>query len=500
MLSSGVSRPAKPRTVFDRDAEWGVLVAFAGDTRPGPGLAVVSGRLRQGKTYLLKALTAALGGFYFGAQSAAQAESLYRLGDELAQYTGTSPPSHWRGWEDAIDALLALGDRRPVPIVIDEFPDLVRQSPRLPSAIHSAFRRLRDTGRDNRARLLLSGSALPVMHRLFSAASPLHGLTDLELSLRPLDYRQAARLWNIEDPGLALLVHAVVGGTPAYWGYAGERAPRGLADFDAWVCRTVLNPRTPLFLEAHHLLQEETDHWDRALCHSALAAIASGCSTQGEIAERLGAPLTDAAHCLALLRENGLLHGEPDAFRPNLIRLRITEQLLAFEHAAVWPYRSALEQQDTGEVWRRARPVFDSAVAGPHFAQICRDWVMDFADPAVFGAPPPRRRPTAHSPTRRTVPAPTHKRRSWYEARPVPVPALCCRWESHAGTRSWTCTTWNTCGTSSTSSPPAARRSPTPDPPVTAVSASPPRSARPKPTDMWCSSTSTGCTGGGSQQ
>lgn len=375
-------------TVFDRNAEWDALVAFACDTGPGPSLGVVSGRLRQGKTYLLKALTAALGGFYFGAQSAAQAESLRQLGGELARYTGTSQPRHWRGWEDAIDELLALGDRRPVPIVIDEIPDLVRQSPPLPSAIHSAYRRLRGAGRNNRARLLLSGSALPVMHRLFSVASPLHGLTDLELVLRPLDYRQAARLWNIEDPGLALLVHAVVGGTPAYWDYGGERAPGGLADFDAWVCRTVLNSRTPLFLEAHHLLQEEADHWDRALCHSALAAIASGCSTQGEIAERLGAPLTDAARCLALLRENGLLDGEADGFRPKLIRLRITEPLLAFEHAAVWPYRSALEQHGVAEVWRRVRPVFDSAVAGPHFAQICRDWVMDFADPAVFGAHP----------------------------------------------------------------------------------------------------------------
>ncbi|MDX3758501.1 AAA family ATPase [Streptomyces mirabilis] len=388
MSPSDISGPAKPKTVFDRDAEWDALVAFAGDTRSGPGLGVVSGRLRHGKTYLLKALTAALGGFYFGAQSAAQAESLRRLADELSQYTGTKPPSPWRGWEDAVDALLALGDRRPVPIVIDEFADLVRQSPPLPSVIHSAYRRLRETDPDNRARLVLSGSALPVMHRLFSAASPLHELTDLELTLGPLDYRQAARLWNIDDPGLALLVHAVVGGTPAYRGYVGESAAGGSDDFDTWVCRTVLNPRTPLFLEAHHLLQEETDHWDRALCHSALAAIASGCSTQGEIAERLGAPLTDAARWLALLRDNGLLHGEPDAFRPNLIRLRITEPLLAFEHAAVWSYRSALEQQDAGEVWQRMRPVFDSAVVGPHFAQICRDWVMNFADPAVFGAHP----------------------------------------------------------------------------------------------------------------
>ncbi|MFE4050348.1 ATP-binding protein [Streptomyces sp. YIM B13518] len=384
-----MSRPVKPETVFDRDAEWDALVAFTCDARPGAGLGVVSGRLRQGKTHLLKELTAALGGFCFGAQQAARAESLRRLGDELARYTGEAPPPHRTGWEDVVDALLALGERgRPVPVVIDEFPDLVRQSPELPSVIHGAYRRLRETGRGNRTRLLLSGSSLPVMHRLFGAAAPLHGLADLELTLRPLDFRQSARFWHIDDPRLALLVHAVVGGTPAYRHYVAGDAPSRADDFDAWVCRTVLNPRTPLFLESHHLLQEETDHWDRALCHSALTAIATGCRTQGEIAECLGTPLTDASHCLTLLQTNGLLYGTPDAFRPHLVRLRIAEPLLAFEHAAVWPHRSALEQQDSVEVWRRARPVFDSAVAGPHFAQICRDWVMDHAGQAVFGARP----------------------------------------------------------------------------------------------------------------
>lgn len=86
------------------------------------------------------------------------------------------------------------------------------------------------TGRDNRTRLLLSGSSLPVMHRLFSAASPLRGLADPELTLRPLDFRRAARCSGIHDPRLALLVHAVVGGTPAYRRSVGDDAPRAPCD------------------------------------------------------------------------------------------------------------------------------------------------------------------------------------------------------------------------------------------------------------------------------
>ncbi|ASN22835.1 GTP-binding protein [Streptomyces pluripotens] len=386
--SSDIPLPDKPQKIFDREAEWQALAEFACDSRAEARLGVVSGRLRQGKTYLLEALTGALGGFYFGAQQGTETESLSRLADELARHTNPSSPRHWHDWEDAVADLLALGDRRPVPIVVDEFPDLVRQSPSLPSVLHSAFRR-HDGGRPGKARLLLGGSSLPLMHRLFSTASPLRELSDLHLTVGPLDFRQAARFWEADDPGLAVLVHAVVGGTIAYRrDYAGDDVPAGRDDFDAWVCRAVLNPGRPLFREPYHLIQEEIDHKDRPLCHSALSAVASGCSTQGQVADCLGAPLTDTARCIALLRENGLLQSEEDAFRPNLIRLRVAEPLLAFEHVAVRPLRSALEQRDAVSVWKQARPVFDSVVARSHFARICRDWAVRFAGPDVFGARP----------------------------------------------------------------------------------------------------------------
>jgi hypothetical protein len=230
---------------------------------------------------------------------------------------------------------------------------------------------------------------MSIMHRLFSGPSPLRGLAALDVVVGPLDFRRAAQFWGIDDPRLALLVHAVVGGTPAYRrDYVCDDAPDGPDDFDAWVCRTVLNPRMPLFREARHLLEEEADHWDRALCHSALAAIALGCSTRGEVAECLGRELPDTSRALALLQDCGLLLSAPDAFRPGLERHRIAEPLLAFDHAVVWPNRSSLEQEDAADVWRRVRPVFESMVVGPHFAQICRDWAMDFAAPETFGARP----------------------------------------------------------------------------------------------------------------
>jgi uncharacterized protein len=105
---------------------------------------------------------------------------------------------------------------------------------------------------------------MSVMGGLLSGSAPLRGRAGLELIVHPFGYRDAARFWDITDPRLAVLVHSVVGGTPAYRReLLREDTPADLADFDAWVIRTVLNPQTPLFREARYLLAEETEIRDR---------------------------------------------------------------------------------------------------------------------------------------------------------------------------------------------------------------------------------------------
>ena len=75
----------KPSHVFDRDREWKALADFAADGRPEATLGIVSGRRRQGKTYLLRSLAAATGGFFFEAAEATEADSLRMFGAALAR-------------------------------------------------------------------------------------------------------------------------------------------------------------------------------------------------------------------------------------------------------------------------------------------------------------------------------------------------------------------------------------------------------------------------------
>ena len=119
---------AKPDRMFARSWEWSELTAFAADPEPGATLGVVSGRRRQGKTFLLDSLAQAAGGFYFQAVESTEAESLHQLGAALGQYTGAPAPLRFAGWPEAVDALLAVGANGPLPVVIDEFPYLVAQN------------------------------------------------------------------------------------------------------------------------------------------------------------------------------------------------------------------------------------------------------------------------------------------------------------------------------------------------------------------------------------
>ena len=380
----------KPSDMFARDREWSELTAFAVDEGPEATMAVVSGRRRQGKSFLLDSLARAAGGFYFCAYEATEAESLRRFGEELGQYTGSIAPMRFDRWEQAVDALLALGKDKPVPVVIDEFPYLARATPSLPSIVQVAYGPRRPERLESRTRLLLCGSSLSFMGKLLSGTSPLRGRAGLELVVQPLDFRQAAAFWGIEeDPRLALLVHSVVGGTPAYRReFVRDDVPAGLDDFDDWVCRTALSPRSPLYREARYLLADESDLRDRALYHSVLAALASGNATAGRIAGCLERPTSDITHPLTVLQDCGLVRKETDAFRRNRSVYRVGEPLIAFDHAISRPKLPLLDRGLADQVWASSRPRFLSGVVGPHFEQICREWVAHFAAPETFGGMP----------------------------------------------------------------------------------------------------------------
>lgn len=230
---------------------------------------------------------------------------------------------------------------------------------------------------------------MPVMGGLLAGNAPLRGRSALELVVQPFDYLTAAKFWQTDsDQGLAVLVHSIVGGTPAYREeFVAEDVPASRDDFDAWVIRTALNPAIPLFREARYLLAEETEIREPALYNSVLGAIAAGNATRGGIANYVGRKSSELVHPLNVLEDSGLITREADPFHARRSLFRIAEPLVTFYEAVMRRMWTQLEQRQSAAVWRRQRATFMANVVGPHFEALCRDWAAH-AGEDVFGALP----------------------------------------------------------------------------------------------------------------
>jgi len=375
----------RPRDLFDRDWEWEELARFA--TAPGGGLhlGVVQGRRRQGKSYLLQRLCEAVGGFYHEATEATARVALDRLGSRLAHHLGAPAPLALRDWPAALEAVAGLtGDRRPALVVLDEFPYLAHGSRELTSVVQATFDGHR---RGPPVRLVLCGSLVRFMARLLAADRPLYGRARLALTIRPFDHATAAAFWGIRDPGLALRVHAVVGGTPAYrHDLVADDVPGGPSDFDPWVCRTVLNPARPLFAEGRYLLRAERELRDLDVYHSVLVAIAEGETTRGRIGGRLGRTSAEVAHPLGVLEDAGLVERFEDPFRQRRTTWRVAEPIVTFHHAIQLPHWTQLNQPrapHAARVWELAQATWQARVLGPHFEHLVRQWCLNSLGSAI---------------------------------------------------------------------------------------------------------------------
>ncbi len=381
--------------IFDREAEWAALSAFLTEARPGPRLGFVFGRRRQGKSLLTRSACLAAGGLYHVALEQEPSLALRALGEEVARAQGLPAPLAFPDWEAAVDALFALGSTRPYPIVLDEFPNLLAGDARLTSIIQRAHDRA-TFDRSSRLRLILCGSAISVMERLMAGSAPLFGRAVFQMLLHPFDFREAADFWGLSDrPRMAFRVHAILGGTPAYRSFAGERAPSSQRSFDRWVRDVVLDPRGTLVREPQILLAEEPGVSDRALYNSILAAIANGRTRPGEIASTLARPQTALAHPLRVLEELRLIRKIEDAFRERRATYRILEPVIRFYHAVLSPHVRSHGLEQVAEAWPRATATtFSSLVLGPHQEELARRWTLRHASERTTGGRPTRVAPT----------------------------------------------------------------------------------------------------------
>lgn len=381
----------KPADLFDRDAEWDELTEFADSSLSGLRLAIMYGRRRQGKSYLLRRLADATGGMYHLATEQTEAISVRRFTGSLAQWLGMPAESlAFESWEAALHSATTLmtrqadnaGAARPPLLIIDEFPYLVRQTPGLPSILQSLYDSVGPgaTTAPRPFRLVLCGSAISVMSDLLSGTRALRGRAGLELRVRPLDFREAREFWQIESVRTAFLHNALIGGTPGYRDLVvNPKVPEDPSRFGDWVIRNVLRPTAPLFSEADRVVHEDPRIRDTAVYASLMAAIAGGESSPTKLGGLLGRQSSSLTYQLRMLESAGFVERNQDMVLDRRPTLTVAEPVVRFHHLVIEPFLADLEAGRADDVWDAVAHTLESKILGPHFEAIARDWVVRYA-------------------------------------------------------------------------------------------------------------------------
>lgn len=333
-----------------------------------PGLAVVWGRRRVGKTRLLLEWCDHEGGVYAVADQSAPDTQRAWLASTIARAIPGFGDVTYPDWAALFARIAAAGLRG--PLVIDELPYLVVGSPELPSVLQRWFDH---DARRARLRVAVAGSSQRMMQGLvLSHSAPLYGRANVILDVQPLDASTLRRALG-RIPDADWLDHFTAwGGIPRYW----ELAAQVPGTARERLVALAMSPLGPLFDEPARLLLEELPPAPEV--RPILDAIGAGAHRLSEIGGRIGKPATSLGKALDRLIGMGLVRretpfGEPERGGKRSL-YKIDDSFLRFWFRVVAPSRSALVV-GTKATRRALLDRLWPGLVGQAFEDLCRNRV-----------------------------------------------------------------------------------------------------------------------------
>ena len=361
--------PARPRMV-DRVQELRELRALA--ARGEPALALLYGRRRVGKTYLLDHAWEDHRFFYFLAGDTTPELNKQELLREIAPLLpgpADADPGLYPSWRNIFRLFADLATDAPLVVVLDEFQHLLNKEEDVASQLMAVW------DRELRGRplvLVACGSEVATMERLERGDGPLYGRWNWAARLRPFDYAHAAEMVPGRPRREQALIYGIFGGTPRF--LAALRPEDVLADR---VIETVLSPRGEVHIQLERIIEQEKGIREPAEYRAVLTAIAGGKTQIEEIAGATG--LRERSHvvrrAVRVLEDLELVYRERNFDAPEKApyQYRIADNAVRFWYRFVHANRSRLETGDAAQVWaHRVEPHLNEHM-GRVFERICRE-------------------------------------------------------------------------------------------------------------------------------
>lgn len=358
--------------IIDREAEAAELrsLADSGERK----MALLYGRRRVGKTYLLNHLWGPERTFYFTASATTPEINRRVLIEEAARWSGEDlRPEDHQTWRTVFRTLLGLATERSIILVLDEFQYLAGGDDgmrEVASELNAVWEsRLQRTGG---LLLVLAGSEIRTLEALKSGGSPLYGRLDWSGRLYPFDYFDTARMLEGYSPADLVRAYAAFGGVPKYLSPVNPRRPleRNIIDL-------LLSPRGEVRLQLETALGQEEGLREFAKYQAILGAIGIKRRRIGEIARDSGQSLDGGfRRMVERLVEMGYVETERnfDQTGTQALAYRVSDPALRMYYGLVLPNESAIVSAGAETVWRErlADQVFPTYVGQHVFEDVVR--------------------------------------------------------------------------------------------------------------------------------
>lgn len=365
--------PRKPSSIIDREAEWRELASLCRTDRPE--LAFVLGRRRAGKSYLLSQFTSAVKGLYYQASSRTEHEQLLNFSQVIGRTF--SEPALTRGvafpsWDALFEDLTDRAARKPLVVVIDEFPYLASAAPGISSLIQ---RHWDHAWSKVPIKLILSGSHITAMQRLETGDQPLYGRRTARIQFPPFTFRQISAFLPHCSADDQLRAYGMFGGLPGNLALLDPEA--GLA---ANAVRVLLRPTGRLYDDAQHMLDAFLSSAE--VHYSIIEAIARGERVWSRITSRVGRDGGSLLRPAQWLQEMGIIRRvtpftESNAATSKRALYEIADPYLTFWHRYIAPLVSSggAVSADGDLLWRKVIEPRLEDYMGEVFESVCRDFV-----------------------------------------------------------------------------------------------------------------------------
>lgn len=337
-------------------------------------MTVLTGRRRIGKTSLIKKAfedsDAPMLYFFTGrkAEAALVDDFVREIRDKLHGYV----PEGLMSVTGVLRHLFELARNDRFTLVIDEFQEFMTVNP----SVFSDLQNLWDSYRsDTRMNLVLSGSVMSMMRRIFTDAhEPLFGRSDNIINLRPFKIKVVKEILKDYNPEYTnedlLALYSITGGIPKYIELFCDN---GHVTGEAML-RFSVSYMSPFIDEGRNLLITEFGR-DYGTYFSILLAIAQGRTSQAEITAALGG-MAIGGHLERLENTYNII----SKFRPvmskpgskNTVRFRISDNFIQFWFRFIEHNRSMIEldnYDDLREVVMRDYPTYSDLMLEKYFRQ-----------------------------------------------------------------------------------------------------------------------------------